>query len=63
MRREELESMAERLYEAWRDEPSLHWKEIVKPRRPSPSGVIDETPHFVKRWLRVAAAAMEKTDG
>ena len=46
---------AKELYELWRDPPSLHWDEIVAPMNPTPTGLLDETPHFVTRWLRVAA--------
>jgi len=50
---------AEELYEAWREEPSLHWGEIISPVNISPPGAVNEMPIFVRRWNRVAERARE----
>jgi hypothetical protein len=44
----QLDGVAERLYDTWREPPSLTWRQIVQ----HPDGA--ETVHFVTRWRRVA---------
>ena len=52
---------AEELYEVWREEPSLHWNQIVNPVNISPADERNETAIFIERWNRLAVYVNART--